>query len=103
MAMFFCVFFWILCVQCPQTMDQVWIAALRADAEDDGYGEVCPNGQMPWPFFVHLGGRDAAGGTTGAGAGGCGRSDGEGMAENGQQRGDGKGMAGNGQPEDGRK
>lgn len=51
MAMFFCVFFWILCVQCPQTMDQVWIAALRADAEDDGYGEVCPNGQMPWPFL----------------------------------------------------
>ena len=93
MAMFFCVFFWILCMslQCPQTMDQVWIATLHADAEDDGYGEVCPNGQMPWPFFVHLG------------AGGCGRSDGEGMAENGQQRGDGKGMAGNGQPEDGRK
>ena len=53
MAMFFCVFFWILCMslQCPQTMDQVWIAALHADAEDDGYGEVCPNGQMPWPFF----------------------------------------------------
>ena len=74
-------------------MNQVWIAALRADAEDDGYGKVCPNGQMPWPFFVHLGGRDAAGGTTGAGAGGCGRSDGEGMAENGQQRDNREGMA----------
>lgn len=65
MVVLFYVFFCILCVQCPQTMDQVWIAALCADAENDGYGEVCPNGQMPWPFFCALEwGQDAAGGTT---------------------------------------
>jgi hypothetical protein len=74
MVVLFYVFFCILCVQCPQTMDQVWIAALCADAENDGYGEVCPNGQMPWPFFCALEwGQDAAGGTT------------ESMAESGRE------------------
>ena len=56
MVMFFYAFFRILCVQCPHTKNRVWIAVLCVAAEKDGYGEVCPKGQMPWPFFVYLSG-----------------------------------------------